>query len=654
MQELTKLYEHLRQHVPRNVSSLSQMSSNEISEIRKQVILDSRIIVLYPYIMAHKDENICYFADSDAMKTLYKPNDPGAFIGVSQLSQNFGFLMNSLLEDPRAFANAVIGRSNCPDFEHIVRCVIPSCFGFFSCGEQLDAAFHFYLYISQIAEPKLAVRILEPFFMSPATYRMIDYALDRFYKAFIMDFTVTSEENRMSSIPNHGNFLIDCFIKAAPLMPEHHLKILRQLQRRKLKTDVFADLVLVRFLFPSAIRWIASSPCQSQVSFFKKILAGIADQKNLLMDLYKTYLKVGSMFEPLKMYRTFEHSYMTLFLCVNDICLLARMLEEAGSMPKHLSLREFLGISAEYQYSSFWCQHFTKLQDIFSAKLHRLVFPDYQIEKGVEDQNMKRRYNSLVSIAPDNSIEWVIQNSGTGEFHDFALREAVKHYKDMADKFEELMNKDRRKRQLRRWGSLVSDLACKLMESNIDYFCTEKDAPRPSEIDHKILLLTVSGDLVEPVMPKLAECATIFNEHIASTKGEFSVSDICARHPSAKKLIYDSIRALRCTDKVPLYWKYSMLMRALLQIEQIAMIPGVTTDVWCAVIRQLPGSVVIVPFIVFNGTVARVRGFMSEDEKRVWVSYESYILQTISLNPDLMMQVPELADEIEKLFRKRK
>ena len=97
-----------------------------------------------------------------------------------------------------------------------------------------------------------------------------------------------------------------------------------------------------------------------------------------------------------------------------------------------------------------------------------------------------------------------------------------------------------------------------------------------------------------------------------------------------------------------------MLMRALLQIEQIAMIPGVTTDVWCAIIRQLPGSVVIVPFIVFNGTVARVRRFMSEDEKRVWVSYESYILQTISLNPDLMMQVPELADEIEKLFRKRK
>jgi len=144
-------------------------------------MMKSRICSLYSYLSGISDQSLIYFPPREKLDNLFYPQTQGTFSRLTQFSQNSSFLVDFLISDLKTFAQCVIGRSSCPDFEHIVHAVIPSIFGYFSCLEHLKNAFLFYESVVELAPPQLAVQIIEPFFNSVCTFRFLEHALDNFF-----------------------------------------------------------------------------------------------------------------------------------------------------------------------------------------------------------------------------------------------------------------------------------------------------------------------------------------------------------------------------------------------------------------------------------------------------------------------------------------
>jgi hypothetical protein len=69
-------------------------------------------------------------------------------------------------------------------------------------------------------------------------------------------------------------------------------------------------------------------------------------------------------------------------------------------------------------------------------------------------------------------------------------------------------------------------------------------------------------------------------------------------------------------------------------------------DLLCAIIAQLPGDVVLVPFIIYSGTVTKLATFMSSVEQKAWVTLEQCILKMLKNSPVLMVQIVSEQNEI--------
>jgi hypothetical protein len=171
------------------------------------------------------------------------------------------------------------------DFEHAVRCIVPAVFGFFSSDEHLTHAFTFYSHIVELARPSQAVGVLAPFVNAAKAFRFAEFALDEFFKKFLFDYTVTSDGNRESLVPAHAAFLMDCFARAVRLLPETHLRILRQLKNKKWPTVHFADLVFVHWLWPVTRTWLRASPCGGEMKYLDRVLTSVACQKQAIRRL---------------------------------------------------------------------------------------------------------------------------------------------------------------------------------------------------------------------------------------------------------------------------------------------------------------------------------------------------------------------------------
>jgi hypothetical protein len=248
-----------------------------------------------------------------------------------------------LLEFPKMFASAIVHRSRSPELNLIIHTSLLAIFGFFSSDEQLDNAFHFYQHVSDFAKPDVAVRIIEPFFNSPATFRFLEFALDRFFRDFMLDFAVTPEHERMVLIPLHGGSLLQCFVQAVPLLPRQHLNLLKYLHSKRFPNQTLADLFLVRFLWPAAANWLRSIGGDEQMAFLDKVLVSIGEQKQLIKKLWPIVFHAISLFEVPQLFQAFNQYDLLYYLSVNDVILIAKLLDGQRLLPKSITLAEFAG-----------------------------------------------------------------------------------------------------------------------------------------------------------------------------------------------------------------------------------------------------------------------------------------------------------------------
>jgi hypothetical protein len=499
----------------------------------------------------------------------------------------------------------------------IVRTSVPSFFSFFSCDEQLDNAHNFYDEISKQAKADLAVRIIDPFFNSPSTFRFLEHALDRFFRTFLLDFAVTPDTERNSLIPHHSEYLLQCFTAAVPLLPRQHLSLLQKLHLRRWPPQCFAELFLVRFLWPATIRWLKNSPHDAQLPYLECVLVKVGDQKAQLTEFWKAIYHTSSVYEVPQLFYAFDHYHLLYYLCVNDIILIARMLKDQKMLPKSTTYAEFVELDRRYQFNWFWCQVFPWASTQPSGPRRNLIFT---------------RTPELRGFAADPDFS--------------RLREDFQKLLKLVNAFESFLEQSRKFRRLREWDDLIATNANHFLVGDIEYLVAHPQIVVSREIWQFSLIARIDQELLRRHKGQMAEFAQAWNEKIAKCQDGRQLKKLLSGRECARQLVWQGIRKIRCIAKARFDRTFRTYITAIMQFQRIGEVLGIGPELLQTVLAQLPGEVVLVPFIIFGGAVGRVKTFMSDVEKKAWVTLEQCILKMLGEDLELMVQVFSEQNEI--------
>jgi hypothetical protein len=326
-----------------------------------------------------------------------------------------------------------------------------------------------------------------------------------------------------------------------------------------------------------------ASPCASEATYVNRVLVAIGTQKQQLKRLYQGFLSSSSRFTLPSLSYNIEHSYLTYFLCVNDICLLARMLDDQRLLPNGLKLDEFLDIDVRFQFHWFWCQIFPNPHVNRNAPHFRLIF------------------------SADNG-------------------------------FEQLMEQTQKMLELRGWCDLISSQVASAMTTVMDYLAYRPWIPVSHEL-RQVMTVAECEEFEWPNSPEIVGFGERWDAIVKVYEDGRCLREILSRYPSCAKIVWEGIRTIRCADKVPLRRSFGLLLKGMEVFLLISDRPGFGNALLCNVLRMLPGRAIIVPFVIFNATVAGELGFMREDEIVIWRKLEECIGIILRDDPEFFVAI---------------
>jgi hypothetical protein len=114
----------------------------------------------------------------------------------------------------------------------------------------------------------------------------------------------------------------------------------------------------------------------------------------------------------------------------------------------------------------------------------------------------------------------------------------------------------------------------------------------------------------------------------------------------ARRWIWEGIRTIRSTSRIRLSRMFKLLMIAMNQFRQVCQKHKLGTALLCSILKALPGHAIIIPFVIFSGTVAHEPGFMTEEEKRIWSEFEECIIVVLKDDPELLDRIKTKQQEL--------
>jgi hypothetical protein len=117
-------------------------------------------------------------------------------------------------------------------------------------------------------------------------------------------------------------------------------------------------------------------------------------------------------------------------------------------------------------------------------------------------------------------------------------------------------------------------------------------------------------------------------------------------HLSAYNGTCQNIRTIRCLAGTPFERRFRPIIAALVHFRAVEEATGLGPELLSNIVGQLPGEAILVPFVVFGGTVARYPGFLSETEKHAWFALQTCILRMLRNDPVFTCKVVSVQADI--------
>jgi hypothetical protein len=313
------------------------------------------------------------------------------------------------------------------------------------------------------------------------------------------------------------------------------------------------------------------------------------------------------------LFAAIDTNYITVYVCVNDMCLLARMLEEKRLLPAGLALADFLAVDVRCQFRWYYCQVFPRVPPPQQQLRYRLIFPE--------------SLNSLSFSPPSRSILELVQ---------------------LANCFEVHMEETRKFRELRDWADLVSVNVNLLLRGNLAYLMLHPEIPVSRDLRQLMTLSCFDTASMALHFQDFRALARRWDKFVASRSDDGDWRKKINGCRTAERWIWEGIRTVRSTGKIRLSRMFQLLMIAMSQFEQVAHRPGFGFELLCKIIKDLPGYGVVVPLVIFSGMIAHNPDFVSEEERKIWTKLEECISFLLNDDPELMAGITSMKEGLQQ------
>lgn len=441
-----------------------------VLELQQKILISHRLICLLPYYMfvieskkQHKEQQtfMPIMNDSDMISLLINPNKVSTFSDHMMMIQESSFVLNYLETNSFDLAREVVNSKitmNNLDYYHLMFQIIPSIFGYFHSQQHLNGATLFYQSIIDIISDteKTAIRVLQPFLNSPATFRYIEYVMSKVFKKIILCDAFNKFINAFSDDKKSNSYkeyvlirnqitkkFFHCLIKGVSLLPEQILQIFRRIRTKhndKWTQKNWYKLVFSIFIGPHFARWSRShffykdkkketTSNHANLASFMKNHCSSAPKKgkvfhsrsismcnqptkvlkndfisdilaNFLNDIFKrdfdlfieSLCTAESAYCIPDMYKCFEKCSIQHFLAVKDVIILVNFMKERNILPPFIRERYFQGVPDDVMNSVFFVNVYQNDEPLKKRIEKSIVFPCFPVDPEIAQKFEEQNY----------------------------------------------------------------------------------------------------------------------------------------------------------------------------------------------------------------------------------------------------------------------
>ena len=210
---------------------------------------------------------------------------------------------------------------------------MPSIFGNFTSVECIEVATIFYTHIIGSAQPKLASRILSPFFCSLATFKFTEAVMTHFTVLFGAKLGSSEEGSHIDNEVIAGT--VQIVLESLPLLPTQHATLIQVMRTMNWTRNEIRMMLVNHFMLPQAIEWINSSPFGSHTHHLKDVLCETFSER-YVGSILDEINSLRSTSDVPSLYRDFGDQYILYVVTAADIFVAMKVLKLYGGFPSAL------------------------------------------------------------------------------------------------------------------------------------------------------------------------------------------------------------------------------------------------------------------------------------------------------------------------------
>jgi hypothetical protein len=604
----------------RKPSSLISACTNSVASVRAQLAQVHRRLTLAPLLTAPSFRASAADLSVDFLGYVFEPTDLPSFPGFAQMTQNAGFLIAFITENPRPFAAAVLTRGKSASFQYLVNCAIPSVFGHFISAEHFSIAVQFYAAVIESAPAHHAVSILAPLFRSAATFRFLEAAFSEFVRWLIVQINLSPPNTGANLIPMYAARLVELVVGAAPLLPQAILDLIRLARRSNWPQNKFTQFLLDAFLWPNALRWMQNSSSPAHAGYLRRVIDHIAVSPSDVSAICDGIARRDSITLIPELYTCFNQHFLEISLSVHDIHVLAKTLLAAKMIPETVALAELNRPSAELEFSIFSCQVCPRGPRLPPRPPSPRIFAGTAAEVEVferllaytQHQREILKWLDVLQSHENGVVEPIISN--------LTAQPSPAPFLQQFWALRTRLNVIRLSRRIY-LGLLDSRLAARVVQglSNV---------------------LVVADAEFKRVLRESPDGAPQFPELMASLR------------PPVQPFLAEAVHRLACLDSANLHERLRILLQSIHMLMQIQKLEDKTDVIYPLTFQHNKGRKFLSTFLILNN-FAMKEGLFNELctdlEKRIWVKLESAVLLVLKADPQFLEAYISLQEQLTEI-----
>ena len=340
------------------LSSRTAALSNEhgvfVQKISQNIVSNARIAVLSLTSTKNSRKNSKGKNETveENIRKIFQPTQIMSFFGLSQLSQNTGFLLSFLYDRADIFVHILKLNQKKPIFTHLVQLVIPSFFGFFSSYEHLENAFKFYRTVIETLDKETAKTVLKPFFLSAPLFRFVEATLDGIIDKLVFYIFSNPNFHFDDTVDYYTDLLFEAIKETSKLIPIQYKHLISYIKEKEWNFNDKWNIIWTKSFLKLFTLYIDYSPLSSYMDYFKAIFDKISDRKEEIIDILSD---TNSCFIVPSICPPGQNPILLAYVCLDDIITVAKLVDQEKMMPDSLSIDEFGNIPQIHYNSYFWC-----------------------------------------------------------------------------------------------------------------------------------------------------------------------------------------------------------------------------------------------------------------------------------------------------------